>query len=1042
MAGDMDSHITGPCDRKLAVGGLHGSDHHNDQLPLFGLALILICGGMIQHFGSGVPLPYTALLLILGVALGAWVQFDPNFTLQPGMIAGEHSWDGVTLACNVTDYVPNDLHFHGWHLGNSLRQVSGMDPHLMLHVLLPPLLFESAFAIDWHIFSKISGYALILAGPGLVVCTLCGGLTYMGLYGWGWEPAMLLGGILSATDPVAVVALLREMGVKKSLATLIEAESLLNDGTAVVVYSILLHAVRAGGLAAWLDVTSSVGYWHILWIVVRMSVLGPIFGIILGVVSVKWLEANAGADRDANVEVICTLAMPFLVFYLAETAFGESMQMSGVLAVVCYGLVFASPFGKVRIDTNIEHFLHEFWGMVGHLVNTLVFVLSGIIIVTSINWRSDTLGVDVAYGLVSYAVMAAYRAIVMFGVMPVFKRGHYGYSWQDALVITWGGLRGAVGLALAISVFLDEGLQDGAVFGDSSVSGAATHYRQVVLVHTSLIVMLTLLINAPTSGPILKLIGLTKLSTTRVSMLQLSQRQLNKRTSGILSNMVSHPVHSDVSWVGVQRLANYDEMVANILGQQYTFNPEQVWKPSPPSPMPPTKTDQAERPLAVQRRARASHESYEAVGCRRRRKESTETMGTAAHSKDDNRKELSSERAADAVAHWRALRTKLNATVGLAGANFVQDFQARLAQKRLHEAKYRVLEQLKANVWSMFESGQMRPFTAQRLKALVMDQIDELEAGKVVEANPLPFAPLKQALRHRPTVAGCASIFEACSRKSALLRPLMDQANGLLFHEFERGYDAVVGYLLAHEEILASHDHGHTFSLDKALDRRFKNEVKRNIEEALKELALLRLRWPKLCTALNTFKAARLVLNGGHNLVNELGHHGVLHETEAGRLLDFIAESKARLNSLSPVLALAEGERSNFFPSQSDNEPTEAAIRAMAAELRYIEDNGAPSSSFSFMKGSKLASSKKNVKVATADHSTNAASGATPPAAPKRGATLGKILLGATTRVSNLSTTTAVASTFSADSVEDGQSRVLDVAETPPQGSSEFEDKV
>ena len=84
--------------------------------------------------------------------------------------------------------------------------------------------------------------------------------------------------------------------------------------------------------------------------------------------------------------------------------------------------------------------------------------------------------------------------------------------------------------------------------------------------------------------------------------------------------------------------------------------------------------------------------------------------------------------------------------------NFVQDFQARLAQKRLHEAKYRVLEQLKANVWSMFESGQMRPFTAQRLKALVMDQIDELEAGKVVEANPLPFAPLKQALRHRPTV--------------------------------------------------------------------------------------------------------------------------------------------------------------------------------------------------------------------------------------------------------------------------------------------------
>ena len=72
-------------------------------------------------------------------------------------------------------------------------------------------------------------YALFLALPGLVVCTSLTGLTYMAFYGWSWEAAMLLGGILSATDPVAVVALLREMGVKKSLATLIEAESLLND---------------------------------------------------------------------------------------------------------------------------------------------------------------------------------------------------------------------------------------------------------------------------------------------------------------------------------------------------------------------------------------------------------------------------------------------------------------------------------------------------------------------------------------------------------------------------------------------------------------------------------------------------------------------------------------------------------------------------------------------------------------------------------------------------------------------------------------------
>ena len=85
-----------------------------------------------------------------------------------------------------------------------------------------------------------------------------------------------------------------------------------------------------------------------------MSVMGPIFGVTMGALALMWLQANAGTDRDANVEVICTLAMPYLVFYLAETAFGEEYQMSGVLSVVCFGLTFASPFGKVRIDPDAD----------------------------------------------------------------------------------------------------------------------------------------------------------------------------------------------------------------------------------------------------------------------------------------------------------------------------------------------------------------------------------------------------------------------------------------------------------------------------------------------------------------------------------------------------------------------------------------------------------------------------------------------------------------------------------------------------------------
>ena len=93
-------------------------------------------------------------------------------------------------------------------------------------MLLPPLLFESAFAIDWHIFYKVSKYALFLALPGLIIATVLTGLTYAGLYGWSWEACMLTGGILSATDPVAVVALLISTDMVVVAAVLVNTYSL------------------------------------------------------------------------------------------------------------------------------------------------------------------------------------------------------------------------------------------------------------------------------------------------------------------------------------------------------------------------------------------------------------------------------------------------------------------------------------------------------------------------------------------------------------------------------------------------------------------------------------------------------------------------------------------------------------------------------------------------------------------------------------------------------------------------------------------------
>ena len=137
----------------------------------------------------------------------------------------------------------------------------------------------------------------------------------------------------------------------------------------------------------------------------------------------------------------------------------------------------------------------------------------------------------------------------------------------------------------------------------------------------------------------------------------------------------------------------------------------------------------------------------------------------------------------------------------------------------------------------------------------------------------------------------------------------------MLFHEYARGIDMTVGYLLGFEEVLAAHDHGHyRFSLDKAIDATFKKIVKQNMRDATEVLATLQLQWPKMCTALCTFRAARQILNSGKGLVEHLKHFGGLHENEIERLFDLIAKASYRLKVLSPIEALPVDERENFIP--------------------------------------------------------------------------------------------------------------------------------
>jgi NhaP-type Na+/H+ or K+/H+ antiporter len=177
-----------------------------------------------------------------------------------------------------------------------------------------------------------------------------------------WNAALLYGSIISATDPVAVVALLKELGASKRLATMIEGESLLNDGTAMVVFLVLIEIVE-GKETTPLDVVLKF---------LRLSGGGPLLGILGGIVLSFILRR---IHNNGVLEVNSTIWTSYLIFFVAEST---SVHVSGILAIVALGLYMTNT-GKTRISAESEHSVHHVWGYVGFVAETIIFILSGII---------------------------------------------------------------------------------------------------------------------------------------------------------------------------------------------------------------------------------------------------------------------------------------------------------------------------------------------------------------------------------------------------------------------------------------------------------------------------------------------------------------------------------------------------------------------------------------------------------------------------------------------------------------------------------------
>lgn len=301
-------------------------------------------------------------------------------------------------------------------------------PELILALFVPPLIFEAAFHLDFNLLRVNLAPILVLAVPGVIATTLLVGV----IVSLGTEltlaAAVVFGALIAATDPVAVVALFRALGVPRRLAVALEGESLFNDGTAIVVFGIALEIAESGLF------DPVVGVFDFF----QIALGGMMVGIGLG-----WLIAQIIARID---EPLIVTSLTTLLAYGAYLV-AERLHVSGVLAVVMAGLI-SGNLGTPKISPTTKIMLFNLWEYLAFLANSLIFLLIGLDV--DLPQLSDNLGpITVAVGGVLLS-----RAVVVYGlswlVDRIVSRTQIPYRWRH--VLFWGGLRGAISLALALSL--------------------------------------------------------------------------------------------------------------------------------------------------------------------------------------------------------------------------------------------------------------------------------------------------------------------------------------------------------------------------------------------------------------------------------------------------------------------------------------------------------------------------------------------------------------------------------------------------------------
>ena len=300
---------------------------------------------------------------------------------------------------------------------------------LIFDILLPPLVFEAALQLQWKPFRRDLPVTTALAFPGVAVATMVVAVGMHALLGWSWIAALLFGVLIAATDPVAVIATFKELKVEERTSYLVESESLLNDGAAAVGFTALVALAGSDAQSA----TATAIAASLVW-----SIGG---GILAGLSVAAVLLIIAGRTKDHLVEITFTTIIAYGSFVLAER-----FHASGVLAALTAGLTVGNFGWKRAISERNQGHVLAFWEYAAFLANSVIFILIG----EQEAHEGHRLLTTTALCAVALTLLG--RAAAVYPIAALFSRSRIAVSFRQQHVLLWGGLRGALALALVLAI--------------------------------------------------------------------------------------------------------------------------------------------------------------------------------------------------------------------------------------------------------------------------------------------------------------------------------------------------------------------------------------------------------------------------------------------------------------------------------------------------------------------------------------------------------------------------------------------------------------